>query len=156
MDAFAEGLYVRVLQKPKSLFGQTFHIVQNLQLYYNLLANNCKITFVVLQQPRNDLAWRAKHICAGGWDARQHSCASTNGHLCWRAGHPPAQIVSLLAGSLSRLPVQIGICAHGCLKEPPRQTDSVLADGLTNPPAQRFFLCYNFIFCQFKFKFISH
>jgi len=82
------------------------------------------------------LAWRAKHICAGGWDARQHSCTSTNGHLCWRATHPPAQIVSLLAGSLSRLPAQIGICASGCLKEPPRQTDSVLAGGLTNPPEQ--------------------
>ena len=68
----------------------------------------------------------------------------------------PAQIVSLLAGSLSRPPVQIGICARGCLKEPPGQTDSVLAGGLTNPPAQRFFHCYNFIFYQFKLKFISH
>ena len=68
----------------------------------------------------------------------------------------PAQIVSVLAGELSRLPAQIGFCAGGCLKEPPGQTDSVLAGGLTNPPAQRFFHCYNFIFCQFEFKFISH
>jgi len=44
----------------------------------------------------------------------------------------PAQIVSLLAGSLSRPPAQIGICAGGCLKEPPGQTDPVLAGGLTN------------------------
>jgi len=96
-------------------------------------------------------------------------------YLCWWVGRPPAflcqhkwpfvlaggsrppaQIVSLLAGILSRPPVQIGICARGCLKEPSGQIDSVLADRLTNPPAQRFFLCYNFIFCQFKFKFISH
>ena len=53
-------------------------------------------------------------------------------YLCWRVGRRPAQIVSLLAGSLSRPPAQIGICAGGCLKEPPGQTDPVLAGGLTN------------------------
>ena len=63
----------------------------------------------------------------------------------------PAQIVSVLAGELSRLPAQIGFCAGGYLKEQPGQTNSVLAGGLTNSPAQRFFHYYNFVFCQFKF-----